>query len=177
MRTMALLSACAAISLMAGAAQAGPCSTEIETFSKTLASKDAGQGPTPGAGASTTGSIPGGEHPPTAAMSQQTQGVATSSRDVALQNSGQPTAAQHGKVAAQPPTEATNQLTQGQSAPSGGQPPTAAMSQQVQGQMPGPAASSKTADANAALARARDADRQGKEADCMKALDEAKRAQ
>ena len=75
---------------------------------------------------------------------------------------------------AQPPTEAINKLTQGQAAPSGGQPPTAALSQEVQGQTPGPGASSKTADASAALARARDADRQGKEADCMKALDEAK---
>ena len=175
MRTIAVLSACAATSLMIGIANAGPCSTEIDTFSKTLASKDAGQGPTPGAGASTTGSIPAGQHPPTAAMSQQTQGVAISSSDVRLQNSGQPTAAEHGKQSAQPPTETMNRLTQGQAAPSGGQPPTAALSQEVQGQKPGPGASPKTADASAALARARDADRQGKEADCMKALDEAKR--
>jgi hypothetical protein len=172
---MAVLSTCAAISLMAGIAHAGPCSTEIETFSKTLASKDAGQGPTPGAQASATGSIPKGEHPPTAVMSQETQGVATSSRDVALQNSGQPTAAQHGKQAEHPPTAAMDRLTKNQAAPPGGNPPTAALSQEVQGQNPAPGASPKTADASAALARAKDADRQGKEADCMKALDEAKR--
>ena len=158
------------------AAQAGPCTTEIDNLTKTMASKDAGQGPTPGAGTSTVAGTSAGQHPPTEAMSKQTQGIATSSQDVRLQNAGQPTAAQKGaKETPHPPTAAMNQQTQGQAAPSGGQPPTAAMSEKTQGQMPAPGAAVNTADASAALTRARQADAQGKEADCISAIGEAKR--
>jgi hypothetical protein len=73
----------------------GPCTTEIDGLSKTLAAKDAGSGPTSGAtgrAQEPTGSS--AQHPPTAVMSQETQGKATSPEDVRRQNQGQPTAAQ-----------------------------------------------------------------------------------
>ena len=78
------------------AAQAGPCTTEIDNLAKTMASRDAGQGPTTGAGASAPAGKPAGQHPPTDVMSKQTQGIATSSQDVSLQNTGQPPAGQKG---------------------------------------------------------------------------------
>jgi hypothetical protein len=167
----------ALLGMSMSAAQAGPCTTEIDNLTKTMASKDAGQGPTSGAGTSTLAGTSAGQHPPTEAMSKQTQGVATSSQDVRLQNAGQPTAAQKGakETPPQPPTAAMNQQTQGQAAPSGGQPPTAAMSEKTQGQMPAPGPAMNTADASAALTRARQADAQGKEADCISAIGEAKR--
>ena len=59
-------------------------------------------------------------HPPTAAMSQATQGHATSSEDVRRQNAGQPTAAQQGTTgtaAQHPPTAVMSEATQGQAAP------------------------------------------------------------
>src|SRR3954464_46148 len=74
---------------------AGPCTTEIDGLTKTLAAKDAGSGPTRGATGRTqepTGAS--AQHPPPAAMSQETQGKATSPEDVRRQNQGQPTAAQ-----------------------------------------------------------------------------------
>jgi hypothetical protein len=164
----------ALLGMSMSAAQAGPCTTEIDSLTKAMASKDAGQGPTPGAGTSTSAGRSAGQLPPTEAMSKQTQGMATSSQDVRLQNAGQPTVAQ--KAAKEtPPTAAMKQQTQGQAAPSGGQPPTAAMSEKTQGQMPAPGAAMNTADASAALTRARQADAQGKEADCISAIGEAKR--
>ena len=85
------------LALSMSAAQAGPCTTEIDNLAKAMASRDAGQGPTPGAGASTSATTPAaGQHPPTDVMSKQTQGKATSSQDVSLQNTGQPPAGQKG---------------------------------------------------------------------------------
>ncbi len=178
-----ILGSCAVITLSIAAAQAGPCTGEIESLTKAMASKDAGSGPTSGAGgAAAAGGT--GQHPPTTAMSQATQGGAASPQDVRQQTAGQPTAAQQGSTGASsehPPTAAMTQATQGQTAPStGGHPPTAAMSQTVQGQaapstsMGHQTTSAVTMDASAALAHARDVDKQGKEAECMEAVQQAK---
>jgi hypothetical protein len=74
--------------LAAGAASAGPCSTEIDTLQKQLSSTDAGMGPTGAGQVAETGS---NLHPPTETMNEATEGKATSSQDVASQNQGQPT--------------------------------------------------------------------------------------
>ena len=102
---LVVLSSLLAMSL--SAAQAGPCTTEIDNLVKAMASRDAGQGPTPGAGAATSTSTPAGQHPPTAVMSKQTEGKATSSRDVSLQNTGQPPAAEKGTSETAPAAAAT----------------------------------------------------------------------
>jgi hypothetical protein len=178
-----VLGSCAALVLGVAAANAGPCTTEIESLSKTLASRDAGQGPTPGAAATTGTNAPAGQHPPTATMSQQTQGVATSPQDVRQQNAGQPPAAQQGATTGaagtggeHPPTAAMDTQVQGQTPPStGGHPPTAAMSQAMPPQAAPHGSVANTVDASAALERARTLDRQGKEADCMSAVAEARR--
>ncbi len=173
-----VLGSCAVLALGVGSAQAGPCSAQIDSLGKTLASSDAGSGPTSGAGSAATPTSPAGQHAPTAAMSQQTQGAATSPEDVRRQTAGQPPAAQQsttGATTEHPPTAAMSQATQSQSAPAGGQPPTAAMSDAVRGQNPPPAASTNKVEASAALDRARAFDRQGKEADCMNAIGEARR--
>lgn len=92
----------ALLTLGVAGAQAGPCTSEIENFSKTLAAHDAGSGPTPGATASgrQTGTQTG-QHPPTAAMSGETTGRAASPSDVQRQTAGQPTAAEQGRGGAQ----------------------------------------------------------------------------
>jgi hypothetical protein len=74
--------------LAAGAASAGPCSTEIDTLQKQLSSTDAGMGPTGTGQVAETGS---NLHPPTETMNQATEGKAASSEDVASQNQGAPT--------------------------------------------------------------------------------------
>jgi hypothetical protein len=180
-----IMCSCAVLALGIVNAGAGPCTTEIENLSKMLASKDAGSGPTSGASASsaqapTTGQA--GQHPPTATMSQMTQGQATSPEDVRRQTAGQPTAAGQGAASGgsqHPPTSTMSQATQSQAAPpaaSEQHPPTAAMSGATQSQMaPGQGASSgNTMQASAALDRARELDRQGKEAECMDAVRQAK---
>ncbi len=88
--------------LAAGAASAGPCSTEIDTLQKQLSSTDAGMGPTGTGQVAETGSKLQ-LHPPTETMNQATEGKAASSEDVASQNTGQPTdaeAAQSGESGA-----------------------------------------------------------------------------
>jgi hypothetical protein len=177
-----VLGSCAVLALGIGAANAGPCTTEIENLSKTLASKDAGQGPTPGATGTASTSAPAGQHPPTATMSQQTQGVATSPQDVRQQNAGQPPAAQQGTTGTapatgeHPPTAVLDKEVKAQTPPtSAGHPPTAAMSQAMPPQAPPQGSVANTVDASAALERARGFDRQGKEAECMSAVGEARR--
>jgi hypothetical protein len=109
--TLAGLSLLASVS----AAQAGPCTDQITELRKTLASTDAGAGPTmkgtpaePSATGATApagadvaatpsqtpkaGELPGTEA--TAAMSTATQGRATSPQDVRAQTQGQPTSSQ-----------------------------------------------------------------------------------
>src|SRR5262245_48407740 len=119
-------------------AHAGPCGTEIDNLTKTLAAKDAGSGPTAGTSSGTQPQTSrSGQHPPTSVMRQETEGKATSPEDVRRQTTGQPPAAQQG--------------TTGSAATTG-----------------------SPMQASSALERARTLDRQGKEAECMAALREAK---
>jgi hypothetical protein len=62
-----VLASVAVYALGASSATAGPCTTEIDSLAKVIASKDAGSGPTPGASAGTpTTGQPSSGHPPTA---------------------------------------------------------------------------------------------------------------
>jgi hypothetical protein len=181
-----LLGACALAVLPAATAGAGPCTTEIDQVTKLLASKDAGAGPTAGVAGATTG-----QHPPSATMGAADSSTAASS---AAAESGRP---QH------PPTAAMNQATQGggPSSPAGSSaqphPPTAAMGQATQGGATSPQdvqsqnrggltaaqqaeggrrpASDNLASVQAALSEARGFDQAGREADCMDAIQRAKR--
>jgi hypothetical protein len=62
-----ILTTSAMFALAIGMAEAGQCTSEIDSLSKVLATKDAGSGPT------STGSVTSGQHPPTTAMSQADQ--------------------------------------------------------------------------------------------------------
>jgi hypothetical protein len=86
------LTACAAVLLSVGAANAGPCNNQ---------GKDAGSGPTPGYTGQTitTGQADDKEHPPTSTMNQVAGNKATSSQDAQRQQQGQPTAAQEAQGA------------------------------------------------------------------------------
>lgn len=133
-----ILTSAAFLALGAGPAISGPCTTEIDAVTKTLAARDAGSGPTT-AGTATRESPASlqTQHPPTAIMKQQTEGKATSPADVRRQTAGQPTAAQEGA--------------------------------------PGAAAKGDSpAQVSSALHRARVLDQQGKESECMEAVQEAK---
>jgi len=182
-----LLGACAIVALPLGTAAAGPCTAEIENVTKLLASRDAGSGPTAGPTGTTTGQHPPTsamgaadsstaasaaaaesakpQHPPTATMNQATQGGGASPR------AGETVREQH------PPTAAVNEATQGsaaspqdvQSQIRGG--PTAA--QQAEGNRR--PASEKLAAAQDALEQARSFDRNGQQAECMDAIERAKR--
>jgi hypothetical protein len=114
-------------------------------------------------------------------MSEAAKGTATSAEDAHRQTAGQPTAAQQGTGGSpvqHPPTAAMSQATQGQAAPvtTGEHPPTAAMSEATRIQAAPPASPSprNTDEASAALSRARVLDQQGKEAECMDAVRQAK---
>ena len=136
MKTQTLILASMALFAFAASANAGPCTTEIDTVAKTLAAKDAGSGPTgSAAGGMQSAATSGSQHPPTSIMKQQTEGKATSPEDVRRQTAGQPTAAQQGGTATKSETPMQ---------------------------------------ASSALDRARMLDRQGKEAECMAAVREAK---
>jgi hypothetical protein len=89
-------------------ATAGPCAAEIENVNKLMATRDAGAGPTTGAGgtASAQPANPGAQHPPTAIIGQQTQGGATSPQDVQSQSRGGPPAAEQAQGARRPAAEA-----------------------------------------------------------------------
>jgi hypothetical protein len=89
-------------------AAAGPCTTEIQNITKLMAARDAGAGPTTGAGgaASTQRTDPRPQHPPTEIVGQQTQGGATSPQDVQSQSRGGPTAADQAQGARRPAAEA-----------------------------------------------------------------------
>ena len=86
-KTLLVAGTAAALVFAAGAASAGPCSTEIDTLQKQLSSTDAGMGPTGTGEVAETGTL----HPPTDAMNEATEGKATSAGDVAAQNQGEPT--------------------------------------------------------------------------------------
>jgi hypothetical protein len=168
----------ALFALGVGPATSGPCTTEIDALAKSLSAKDAGAGPTVGAlGQSPSAGVPANQHPPTATMSQATQGQATSPEDVRRQTMGQPPAAQQGTPAQHPPTAAMGEATQGQTAPAttGQHPPTAAMSEATQSQAPPrPAGDANTSEASITLSHARTLDQQGKESECMEAVGRAK---
>ena len=78
----------------AGAASAGPCSTEIDSLQKQLSSTDAGMGPTGTGEVTEAGKL----HPPTETMNEATEGKATSPGDVASQNTGEATDAEAAQV-------------------------------------------------------------------------------
>jgi hypothetical protein len=182
MRTNAfILASVALFALGVSSATAGPCTTEIDNLVKVITAKDAGSGPTPGASAGSSTAAPSNEHPATAAMSEAAKGTATSAEDARRQTAGQSTAAQQGTggpPAQHPPTAAMSQATQGQTAPvtTGEHPPTAAMSETTRTQAAPPASASpgNTGEASAALNRARMLDQQGKEAECMEAVRQAR---
>ena len=174
-----ILASVALFALGVSSATAGPCTTEIDNLVKVITAKDAGSGPTPGASAGSSTAAPSNEHPATAAMSEAAKGTATSAEDARRQTAGQPTAAQQGTggpPAQHPPTAAMSQATQGQTAPvtTGEHPPTAAMSETTRTQAAPPASPGNTGEASAALNRARMLDQQGKEAECMEAVRQAR---
>jgi hypothetical protein len=181
-----LFGACALLALPIEMAAAGPCTTEIDSLTKLMASRDAGAGPTAGVAGTTSG-----EHPPTAAMGAadpSTSASATAAQSARPQHpptavmneatQGGGASAQPGNTAhpQHPPTAAMNQATQGgaaspqdvQSQTRGG--PTAA--QQAEGARK--PASDQLASAEAALEQARSYDRAGQEAACMDAIARAK---
>jgi hypothetical protein len=93
-----MLTSFALFSWIPNSASAGPCATEIEAVTKSLAATDAGSGPTSAPG--TTGMqapSSSGQHPPTEVMRRETEGKATSDQDVRRQTQGQPTAAEQGR--------------------------------------------------------------------------------
>ena len=157
MRSALMLASCAFLALPPGTAAAGPCTGEIESVSKILAAKDAGSGP--------TAATNPGQHPPTAAMSAADPGT-TASTSAAKSNQPQqpPTAAM---------TSAATNLDTSAAKPREQQPPTAAMNQAAQGSAA--AGASGKADASAALERARNFDKAGQEAQCMDAVQQAKK--
>jgi hypothetical protein len=141
-----LLGTCALLPLLSGAAGAQQCMTEIDNVARTLASRDAGAGPTtgmaqqptPGGTAAQTGEPPGQpQHPPTGRMGHATPGGAASPQDVQGQTRGEPTATQKAEGARRPEAE-------------------------------------KLRLAQAALQRAREFDRSGQQPECMRAITEAK---
>ena len=75
----------------AGSAAAGSCTAQIEELEKTLASTDAGMGPTGTAADAVPATGTTEQHPPTDTMSQAAEGKATSPEDVLQQNQGEPT--------------------------------------------------------------------------------------
>jgi hypothetical protein len=177
------------LTLGTAAAVAGPCTDEVSRLTQQMAARDAGSGPTAGTTAQgTTGSTTGqagtqAQHPPTATMSRETEGRATSPQDVQRQTMGQPTAgeqAQQGGTQEQhPPTATMSRELEGRAASpqdvqrqTMGQPPAA-----QQGQQAGRDTAGQQSAALDALSRARTLDQQGNESGCMNAVEEAKRLQ
>jgi hypothetical protein len=135
-----VLASVALFALGVGSATSGPCTMEIDGLTKTIAAKDAGSGPTSGAGGgaqSTARPSDQQQHPPCAIMGKETEGKAASPEDVRRQTAGQPTATEQGKT----------------------------------GAAAGPGNSIET---SRKLELARSLDQQGKEAECMAAVGEAK---
>jgi hypothetical protein len=94
-----MLTSFALLSWIPSSANAGPCATEIDNITKSLAAADAGSGPTlaPGTTRTQAPSASSGQHPPTEVMGRETQGKATSDQDVRRQTQGQPTAEEQGR--------------------------------------------------------------------------------
>jgi hypothetical protein len=103
-----LIVAGALLAVPMSSAAAGPCTTEIDNVSKLMAARDAGAGPTTGAGG-TAGQQPAdrpAQHPPTEIIGRETQGKAASPQDVQSQTRGGPTAAEQAQGARRPAAEA-----------------------------------------------------------------------
>lgn len=97
MKTRVLLASSALLVLTVASAAAGPCTDQINDLTKTLSSKDAGSGTTPGAGSgTTTASGQKAEHPPTSRIGKVVEGTATSPEDARRQTQGKPTVAEQG---------------------------------------------------------------------------------
>jgi hypothetical protein len=102
-----LIVAGALLAVPMSSAAAGPCTTEIENVTKLMAARDAGAGPTTGAGGA-AGQQPAdrpAQHPPTEIIGRQTQGKAASPQDVQSQTRGGPTAAEQAQGARRPAAE------------------------------------------------------------------------
>jgi hypothetical protein len=104
-----------ALSLIGATAHAGPCTDRISALEKSLASVDAGSGPT--TATTSTGTPPNPDTPKageapgtggTAGMNATVGDKATSPADVRAQTSGGATAAQGGASSAQQLSEAMN---------------------------------------------------------------------
>jgi hypothetical protein len=179
MRSTIILGSCAFLVLPIGTAAAGQCTSEIESLSKILASRDAGSGPT------ASGTANPGQHPPTAATSAaDTSTAASTSAAKSNQPQHPPTASMNTAASSlgttkpreeHPPTAAMNEATKGGAASpqdvqrqTSGQ-PTAA--QQAQGSAGSPTKQS----ASELLSQARSFDKAGQEARCMDAIQQAKR--
>jgi hypothetical protein len=107
-RFNSLVVAGALMAVSISSAAAGPCTTEIENVTKLMAARDAGAGPTTGAGGA-AGQQPAdrrAQHPPTEIIGRQTQGGATSPEDAQSQTRGGPTAAEQAQGARRPAAEA-----------------------------------------------------------------------
>jgi hypothetical protein len=130
-----IIAAGISIALSLQAAQAGPCMNEIGKLEKTLASKDAGMGPTD-SGMPKEGVVPGTDA--TQTMNEAVQGKAASPEDVQKQNQGQPTAAEAAKAGASTPAAGTSNALN-------------------------------------SLQQAKELDKAGKEAECMSAIQDAKK--
>jgi hypothetical protein len=170
----------AVFALGTASASAGPCTTEIDSLVRILSAKDAGSGPTPGAGGTQPALPPSAQHPPTASMNQAASGTATSPQDVRGQTAGQASVSQGARdaPAQRPPTAVMGQATESQRAPVAADqhPPTAAMSEatRTQGAASSSASGQNTSEASHALNRARMFDQQGREAECMEAVRQAR---
>lgn len=162
-----LLVSVVSLAASAGAAIAGPCTGRIDEVSKQLASRDAGSGPT-----SSSGSQTAQEGAVTSTGTIQGQGSATGSSGASATPRQVPKA---GEAAETQATPAMNTATQGRAtSPSDaraqmqGQPTSAQIAQGERASGP-----DHMRQAMAALDRARAFDREGKEADCMSAIQEA----
>jgi hypothetical protein len=103
-----LIVAGALLAVPMSSAAAGPCTTEIDNVTKLMAARDAGAGPTTGAGGA-AGQQPAdrpAQHPPTEIIGRETQGKAASPQDVQSQTRGGPTAAEQAQGARRPAAEA-----------------------------------------------------------------------
>ncbi|WP_245422135.1 hypothetical protein [Alsobacter soli] len=98
------------LTIVASPALAGPCTDRIAQFEKTLASTDAGSGPTgsisKGASGASQQQGASGAHPPTARMNQATGDKAASPADVRAQTQGENTASKGGSPPIDPAMQA-----------------------------------------------------------------------
>jgi hypothetical protein len=143
--TGSILGSCALFVVQCGPTAAGPCTTKIDGLTKVLSAKDAGSGP--------------------AANSTASQSTSSS-----------------GERAQHPPTAAMSEATKGKATSAAdvrrqtaGQPTAAEQTGTTGSATQHAGGTSNTMEAGMALDRARALDEQGKEAECMQAVQEATR--